>query len=179
MAPIRIEREIHQHPFQAAQRPRRLEDGGDGHADDPILVFEIADDARGIGVEFRAGGIGRLVGDNRGVIGQRVADDLGVVARAERRFVGVRPPADAPFVHVLIGVLVVRIRPADRGQQHIFAERAFELVGVAAAVRIVDLLPLERHIRAQPVGEFRREADLHGTAVRLLLVECGPQTLCV
>jgi len=36
---------------------------------------------------------------------------------------------------------------------------------------IVDGMAGQIHIRAQPSGKLRREADLHGTAVRLLAVE--------
>ena len=80
-------------------------------------------------------------------------------------------PSHAPFIDIVLAG-VIRIRPADRSQQQILVQGQFQVVGVAAAVRIVLCTIVLPHVFAQPHGELRCEADLHGAAVGLFVVQC-------
>jgi hypothetical protein len=64
-------------------------------------------------------------------------------------------------------------------EQHVLAQRPFELVGVPAAVRVVNLIPAVLQISPQPVRELRREADLHRAAVGFFVIERHPNSIPV
>jgi hypothetical protein len=71
----------------------------------------------------------------------------------------------------LITILVIAVYPAHRRQQHILVEEALQFVGVAASVRVVKSLSLYHQIHLETNSEFWGEADLHGAAVWLLVLE--------
>jgi len=177
--------QVGQHPLVAAQRPRGLPDRGDRHAGDPILIPELVQGPLRVAVQLGPAGIGSMVLGNGAVSRQRVPDHLGVMAGAEGGLVRHRPPGHAPFIGIFIGVAVVAVSPADRGLQHVHAQRTLQLIGVAAAVRIVhrprkvQRLPVAGHARLQPRRELRREADLHGTAIGLLMSQCRSDALAM
>jgi hypothetical protein len=130
---VGVEGKIGQHFFIAAQGPGGLENGRDRYPGNPVVILEGVQQPFGVFVEFGSGGVGGLVIGDGVVIGQRMVNHVGVAACAEFGLVIDRAPADAPFVYVFAGFVIVRIGPADGGQQQVGAQGAVEAVGVAAA----------------------------------------------
>jgi len=165
--------------LQSPQSPGGLENRRDRHTDDPVFVFVAADHPLRFGVQLRPVGIGRQIPVDGQVFGQGMVADLGVTACAIPGLIPLRPPADPPLVGVFIQVLVVGVGPTYRGKQHIDTKCLLQLVFIATAVGIVVLQTFDVQIRFQAMGELRREADLHGTAVRFLVIERGHDSFSV
>src|ERR1035437_4255809 len=68
---------------------------------------------------------------------------------------------------------VVAIGPADRSEQLVLIQSHLQVVGVAAAMRVMRHLAAEVHVLPQALREFRREAGLEWATVRLDVVERG------
>jgi hypothetical protein len=180
---VRLREQVHHQLLEAAQRPGGLPDRGDRHTDDVVLAAELPDHPCGICVELDAVGIRSAIRRDGRVFGEWPADHLRVMACAERGLVRLGAPGHAPLVRVVVGPLVVRVRPADRGEDQVLVEGDLELVRVAAAVRVVEsrvghgdeAACLE--VRAEPIREFRREADLHGAVIGFLVGEGGDDAI--
>ncbi len=108
---------------------------------------------------------------------------FGVFSLAETRLIFDRFPGNPPFIlitlQVLITFLIIAVHPAHRSEQHILIQGALELIGIAAAVRIVQPLASKFQIRLEARGEFRCETYLHRAAVRFLMIKRGQHAVAM